>query len=212
SFTLTGTNNTATLAAGPSGVAGTVNGQAYALTLTANDTTVGTSSPAAPLDVVVGTGGSDTISVATLLGASAAATPTFVYGMGGADTIDGSGMTGTLLLAGGGGADTMTGGSGTNHYLYGANSDSTATAMDVITNFHAAVDVIDLTGLGTTLKYAGDLRKGQIGAHAVGWQTSGSETYVYVNTSSGTESVSAANMKIDLHGSMKLNSANFLHL
>lgn len=212
SFTLTDASNQAALATGSSGVAGSTTGTAYALTFTANDTTVGTSSPAVALEVVVGSGSGDTIQIAGLVGSANAATPTFIYGSGGADTLNGTGMTGALLFAGGAGADTMTGGSGANHYLYGATSDSTGATMDVITNFHASLDVIDFTGLDTALKYAGDIHNGKLAAHSIGWQASGGNTFAYVNTSGGTESLSAANMKIDLHGSIPLTSSNFLHL
>ena len=213
SFALTDANNEATLATGASGVAGSTAGTAYALTLTANDTTVGTSSPATPLEIVVGGGSGDTIQVAGLVGSANTATPTFIYGSGGNDTLNGSGMTGALLFAGGAGADTMTGGSGANHYLYGAISDSTASAMDVITNFHVGTDAIDLTGLGITLSYGGKVGgKGKLAAHSIDWTSGHGTTLVYVNTSSGSESLSAANMKIDLHGNLALTSANFLHL
>ena len=213
SFALTAANNEATLATGASGVAGSTTGTAYALTLTANDTTVGSSSPATPLEVVVGSGNGDTIQVAGLVGSANTATPTFIYGSAGNDTLNGSGMTGALLFAGGAGADTMTGGSGANHYLYGAISDSTASAMDVITNFHVGTDAIDLTGLGIALGYGGKVGgKGKLAAHSIDWTSGRGNTVVYVNTSSGGESLSAANMKIDLKGNLALTSANFLHL
>ncbi len=213
SFALTDANNAATLATGASGVAGSTTGTAYALTLTANDTTVGTSSPAKPLEVVVGGGRDDTIQIAGLVGSANTATPTFIYGSGGNDTLNGSGMTGALLFAGGAGADTMTGGSGANHYLYGATSDSTASAMDVITNFHVGTDAIDLTGLGITLSYGGKVGgKSKLAAHSIDWLSGRGNTVVYVNTSAGSESLSAANMKIDLTGNIALTSANFLHL
>jgi hypothetical protein len=65
-------------------------------------------------------------------------------------------MVGALWIDGGAGADVMAGGSGSNHYVYTAASDSTASAMDVITNFSGNLDAIDL-GLGQTLKVAGAL-------------------------------------------------------
>ncbi|HBK06647.1 MAG TPA: hypothetical protein DDZ81_12390 [Acetobacteraceae bacterium] len=210
-FTLASANNVGTLATGAAGVAGGTNGQLYALTLTATDTTTGNTSPASPFDVIVGGIGGDTVSVATLSGALGVATPTFVYGLAGNDVISGSSMTGKLWLDGGAGADTMTGGSGANAYLYGATSDSTSSAMDIITNFHSAADQIDLRGLGITLKYAGKIKSTSLAAESVGWQSSGGNTFVYVNTSAGTESTSAANMKIELHGGISLSSGNILH-
>lgn len=215
-FSLASAGNVATLSAGGSGVAGTVNGQLYNLTVTASDTTAGTSSPAAPLDVIVGSGGSDTIQVAALVGSGATTVPTLIYPLAGADTINGSGMSGELSFVSGTGADTMTGGSGVNDYVYGATSDSTSAAMDVITNFHANMDLVDLTGLGTTLSYAGQIgthgkQANTLAAHAIGWQSSSGSTYIYVNTTSSSESVGSANMEIRLNGAISLASGNFLH-
>jgi hypothetical protein len=149
SFALTTSNNVATLAVGASGAPGAVNGMVYALAVTATDSTNGLSSPASPLDVVVGSSGGDVINLATVVGAASTATPTFVYGLGANDTINGTGMTSKLWIASGAGADTMTGGAGVNDYMYGATSESTPPAPDLITNFHAA-DLIDLTGLGSS--------------------------------------------------------------
>ena len=50
-----------------------------------------------------------------------------------------------------------------------------------------------------------------IAAHTIDWAVSGSNTFVYVNTSSSSESLTAANMKIELQGKLSLNSADFLH-
>jgi hypothetical protein len=209
-FALTTASNVATLAAGTAGVAGATNGQLYALTLTATDTTTGNSSPPSAFDVVVGGSGADTVSLATISGALGVAAPTFVYGLAGNDVLNGSGMTGKLWLDGGAGADTMTGGSGANTYLYDSVSDSTASAMDIITNFHAAADQIDLRGLGIALQYDGKI-KSKLAADSVGWQNSGGNTFVYVNTTAGAVNTSAANMKIELLGGISLSSGNILH-
>jgi hypothetical protein len=107
----------------------------------------------------------------------------------------------------------MSGGSGANHYLYGAASDSTNTSTDVVTNFNPAMDVIDLTGLGSSLKYDGELNpKGKLNAHSVGWQTSGGNTFVYANTSSSNGSAGSTELKIELLGKITLSSGNILHL
>jgi hypothetical protein len=83
--------------------------------------------------------------------------------------------------------------------------------MDDITNFHAAVDMLNLTGLGTALSYAGQATTSRLAAHSVGWQVSGGSTFVYVNTTGGSESLSATNMKIELQGSIALSSRNIVH-
>jgi hypothetical protein len=214
SFSLATANNAATLSAGASGVAGpnNNNGRLYALSVTATDTTTGGSSPAIPVDVIVGRSGNDNVQIATLTGSLAKSTPTFIYGLAGADQIKGSNMTGKLWFVGGAGADVMTGGSGVNDYLYGATSDSTKSAMDVINTFHAATDLIDLTGLGIPLNYAGQDLTTSLAAGSVAWQISGGNTFVYVNTSSSSETLTAANMKIELHGQIPLSSSNIVHL
>ena len=212
-FGLTSANNTATLTVGSAGAAGAANGLAYALTLTATDTTNNTSSPAASLEIVAGTGGTGAIGVESLVGTQNAATPTFVLGLGSGETINGSGMTGPLFIASGAGGDSFTGGSGANHYLFGATADSTPAAPDLITNFHATTDLIDLTGLGITLNYGGKVGwKSSIAAHSIEWTSSRGATTIYVNTSASSEKMPAANMKIDLSGNISLGSANFLHL
>src|SRR5579872_1187391 len=135
-FTLTNSGNVATLSTGAGGLPGALNGRLYNLALAANDITNSKSSPVSSIGVVVGSGNSDIVNLASLTGALGTALPEFVYGLAGSDTINGSGMTSNLWMVGGAGADTMTGGSGANDYIYGAKSESTATAMDLITNFH----------------------------------------------------------------------------
>ena len=44
-----------------------------------------------------------------------------------------------------------------------------------------------------------------------GWQTSGGNTFVYVNTTGAAVSVGAANMEIELEGSVSVASGNVLH-
>ena len=209
SFALSTANNVATLSAGPTGLGGAITGKAYALTVTATDVSSGNSSPATSLNVVVGSGGADTVQLSALA-ASSAAVPTFVFGLAGADHISAAGMTGQVWIQGGGGIDIMTGGSGANSYLYGAASDSTSSAMDIITNFNAASDLINLSGIGSTLKYAGQVN-GSLAGHSVGWNVSGGNTYLYVNTGGGKESLTGTNMKIELQGSISLSSNNILH-
>ena len=206
-------SSTGVLSTGASGVAGASNGTLSGLTVTANDTTTALSSPAVPLNLVVGSAGSDTVSLATLAGSASTATPTFIYGLAGNDSINGTGMTGKLWFDGGAGADTMTGGSGPNSFLYGAASESTASVMDIVGGFHAATDTIDLRGLGGhTLSFAGKLSVTRLAAYSVGYQASGGNTFVYVNTSGSSEALASTNMKIELLGSVSLTSSNILHV
>ena len=167
-----------------------------------------------PLDVVVGLGkGTNTINLASLP-AIVSSTPSFIYDLGGSDTINGAGMTGNLWIAGGAGADTMTGGSGVNDYLFGSTNDSTAKAMDIITNFHAAVDLLDFTGLGSKFGQIVALAPGATSliGNSIGWQTSGGNTFVYVNTGGNASALTSVNMTIELQGTVPLANNNFVHL
>lgn len=210
-FSLSTSSNVATLAA--KSATGAANGKLYALTLTATDTASGSSSPAVPVNVVVGSSGNDIVNLASLSGIAAAA-PTFIYGLAGNDTLNGTGMTGTLYFDAGAGADTMTGGSGANVFEYGAASDLTKALMDIITNFNVSMDLINVTGLRTAFKSVAALSSTatSIAADSIGWQTSGGNTFVYVNTSSKSEALTSANMKIELLGTITLTSSDFVHL
>jgi hypothetical protein len=209
-FSLSTVNNVATLAVAPWNLLGPM---LYPVTITATDTTTGKSSPAVPVNVGVGTSGDEAVNLATVGGLTASA-PSFLYGLGGNDTVNATGLTGKIWLAGGAGADIMTGGSGANAYEYSATSDSTVSAMDIITNFHSAIDVIDLTGLGTILRTPVGLSSSSttLAADTIGAQQTGGNTYIYVNTSGQTEALSATDMKIELQGNIGLTTSNILHL
>ena len=212
-FTLTSASNLGSLSVGANGVAGAVNGRLYNLTVTATDTTASPalSSPAAPLGVIVGSSSADAISVSSVLGN--ATTPAFIYGLAGNDTLNGAGISAPLFFAGGAGADAMTAGSGADVFMYGATTDSNASAMDIISSFAASQDLIDLRGLGVALNVAGPVGFfGKLAAHSIAWQVSGGNTYIYINTSNSGERLSSADMKIELAGNVSLTSANFQHL
>lgn len=210
-FALSPVSGGATLSTASSTLPAGSGSSLYALTVTASDTTNATSSPASPLAVILGSAGNDTVSIATLEAALGKTTPTFVFALAGSDRIDGTGMTGPLWIDGGTGADVMTGGTGANTYLYASPADSTASAMDVITNFHPATDAIDLTGLQLSLAVNSKLKNG-IAAHSIGWQSSNGNTVIYVNTSARTETLGAADLQIELQGSVSLGINNFHHL
>ena len=178
------------------------------------------SPPSSPKPVTItGTAGNDTINVAQIV-TTGPATPTFINGLAGNDTINATGMTGAMSATGGAGADKMTGGSGPNSYLFTAVGDSTPFSMDVVTNFHA-VDVLDFRGLGLALTYGGNIPAAHgsskksaqptIAAHSVDWQQNAGNTVVYVNTSGSSESLTSADMKVELVGSVSLTSSNIVH-
>ena len=82
--------------------------------------------------------------------------------------------------------------------------------MDIITNFGAA-DVLDFTGIGTGLNFAGKVTT-SIAAHSIGFKPGALNTYVYVNTSGAAEPLASANMEIRLIGNITLASGNIAHL
>jgi hypothetical protein len=214
SFALTTASNVATLAVGSSTATGAAAGKLYALTVTAKDTNSGNSAPAQAINVVVGSGGNDTITLSSLSGIATSA-PTFIYGLAGNDTVKGTGITGKITFDAGAGADTLTGGTGGNDYEFGAAADSTSTAMDIITNFNVKLDLIDLTGIATKLSYAGAIASTAttLAADSIGFQGSGGNTFVYVNDTSASARLTATSgmMKIELTGTVALTTANFAH-
>jgi hypothetical protein len=206
-FSLSSSSNQGTLSTGASAVAANT---VAALSVQANDVTNGTHSGPLPFEIVVGSPGANTINLSTL--GIAASTRTMVYGLAGKDTLNGSGMSGRMWFIGGPGADTMTGGAGSNTYLYAATGDSTPSAFDVITNFNTALDLIDFTGIGTTpLSFIATQLSTTIPARSIGWEQSGGNTFVYVNTSTSSKSLGAANMEIELNHTLSLAAGNVLH-
>ena len=178
--------------------------------MTAEETTAGAAAAPVPVNVVLGDNANDVVHPATLAGLTPSA-PTFLYGLGGNDTLDASGLTGTVCFAGGAGADMMTGGTGVNIYAYGGAANSTASAMDIITNFNVTVDLIDLTALATPLTSPAAEPVGgtTLAPGAITWQTAAGNTFIYVNNSNRTEALTAANMKIELTGGIPLTAASF---
>jgi hypothetical protein len=197
------------LMAAGTGTTGAVNGELYSLAIATTDATAkSAASPADPLDLIIGSSGSDIIQVGSL---ASSTTPTFVYGLGGGDTINGTGMTSSLWIAAGpGGGDTMTGGSGVNSYMFSNVDDSPVTAMDYVTNFSAGADLLDFSGISPALADQGSLTGSTISANSIGWQQSGGDTFVYVNTSSASASLGAANLEIGLQGTIALASKNIV--
>lgn len=213
SLVLTPTGSGALLAVGQSALAGASAGVLYTMTVTATDATVATHPSAArPVNVVVAASGTDTITLASLPGIVTSA-PTFIGGLGGYDTVNGTGMSGPLYFDCGTGVDVMAGGGGQNVYEFaaGAGVPATGSVQDIVTNFKASVDLIDLTWVGSRFMGAGGLGAAAttIAADSVGWQTSGGDTFVYANTSNQPEPLSATGMKIELEGIIALHAANF---
>lgn len=206
SFTLTQSGSAATI-----GIkSGTASGL-YSLTVTPTDTTAEQVGTGVTMGVVVQTAASATLSLSTIASGLGLAAPEFIYALGKGDKVVGTGITGSLWIDGGAGGDTLTGGSGANDYLFGATTASTPSAMDIITNFHIATDKMDFSGLTTALKVVGTTSATTLAADSLAWQTSGGNTFVYVNTSGASESLTATNMKVELQGSIALTTGNILH-
>ncbi len=83
--------------------------------------------------------------------------------------------------------------------------------MDIITNFNVAIDMIDLTAIGTKLANPVTVSS-TLAAASIGVQQTGGNTFVYVNTSAQTEALSAANMTMELQGNIALTAANIVHV
>ena len=153
-------------------------------------------SASTPVNVVVTDNGDDTVQLAALPGIVTSA-PTFIDGLGGDNVVNGTGLSGTLYFDCGTGVDMMAGGTGQNVYEFaaGAGRPATGTVQDIITNFKATVDLIDLTWVGA--RFAGVAALGAsattIGADQVGWQVSGGNTYVYANTGVQPEALTPRN-------------------
>ncbi len=94
------------------------------------------------------------------------------------------GTKGDDTIHGGVGQDTVLGGEGADHFVFSAITDSSATSRDVILDFEAGVDKIDLSGLGFHGITHGRTDVGEL-------------RYVYSATSDRT-------YIIDLHGTFQL--------
>ena len=114
-----------------------------------------------------------------------------------------NGGAGNDTLNGGAGADRLIGGAGKNVFVYNVASDSTPSAMDVITEFTQGDDKIDLGPLGLTDLTFGGLTPT---VHGVWYQQSGGNTFVLADVNGNT----TADLKIQLNGILNLNNADFL--
>ena len=152
-------------------------------------------------DKIDGGTGEDTISGGegrdTLAGGSGNDT---LSGDAGNDTIDGG--AGDDVISGGAGADTLTGGGGIDRFVINPG-DSTAGASDVITDFVAGVDEIDLSAItsgsgtfGGTIPTAG----------GVWYQQVGGQTRIFVDVTGD----GVADLRLALAGALTLNAADFV--
>ncbi|WP_225774665.1 putative Ig domain-containing protein [Pseudomonas sp. Marseille-Q5115] len=100
--------------------------------------------PAGNGSVLTGTSGKDTL--------TGTAGNDQLFGLAGIDTLKGG--AGNDLLVGGAGADNLAGGAGADTFRFTTLTDSYRTSStaysDLITDFDASVDILDLAGLGFT--------------------------------------------------------------
>ncbi|HYC47443.1 MAG TPA: type I secretion C-terminal target domain-containing protein [Burkholderiales bacterium] len=147
-----------------------------------------------------------------------------IAGLGGNDTINGrggddfiGGMDGDDVIEGGAGADTMTGGNGLDLFRFnaaGGASDSTAIAMDTLTDFQQGQDRIDLRPLlggynpGTGAD-SSHLAWGGTAAIANGvwYEHAAGDTLVYADVNGNA---AAPELAVRLTGIHQLDLADFL--
>lgn len=173
---------------------------------------------------LVGNGGDDTLTTNSGTDSvdGGAGNDTIVTGAAN-DTIDGG--AGTDDITGGAGVDSLTGGADADDFIFTAATESTSTAVDVITDFSANGDTIDFdttTGSGNatsftdgtgddydtgnaTLEAAADAFmaaiNGSTGADAAGIFSYGGKTYVVINDDNdGTFETGDGDLIVDISG------------
>jgi serralysin len=169
----------------------------------ANDRLTGTSA----ITRIEGLAGDDVLIAGT------AAQAVTLDGGDGLDTLDGGSFSDVLLggagadrLTGAGGVDRLTGGAGADRFLFTAAGHSTVGSRDVVTDFAAGEDRIDLdtaggrrfVGAGTFFGTVGEVRA--IAANGA--------TLVEVDTDGDRD----ADLQIELTGAVALTAANFTDL
>lgn len=144
----------------------------------------------------------------------AAPSVTKITGTASNDTLVGT--SGDDIITGGGGRDTLTGGGGHDVFAYTSTSDSapSATARDLITDFHPGPDLIDLSTIDANPSSAANdsftwLGTGGFTGHAgeLRYQVSNGTASVQVDTNGDK----IADMQIDLAGVTSLNMSDFTH-
>lgn len=95
-------------------------------------------------------------------------------GFGGLDTLTGG--NGNDTLDGGAGKDTLTGGEGADVFKFSNLAHSTETELDRISDFNAAQDKIDLSGLGFTALVSGT--KTNAGELRIAYSATNDRTYI----------------------------------
>ncbi len=122
----------------------------------------------------------------------------------GRDTLDGG--NGNDLIDGGWGADNLTGGAGEDTFIFAYASDSGPgeSNRDTITDFTSGEDVIDLTGLNTSLTFIGDDAFSAAGH--VRFETTGDDLII----SADLNGDGAADMEILAQGIAGMTADDFL--
>ena len=134
-----------------------------------------------------------------------------LYGGSGADTIDGD--NGSDLIVGGYGADQLTGGSGSNTFVYLSIRDSTPTEFDVITDWSAGTNKIDLSAIDANSSadglqnFTSVTNTSTLTAHQVVWfyDVSSNETIIKADVNGDT----TADLEIHLTGNITLHQSDF---
>ncbi|WP_051531656.1 M10 family metallopeptidase C-terminal domain-containing protein [Sphingomonas sp. URHD0057] len=124
------------------------------------------------------------------------------------------GSAGNDVISGGLGADRLAGGAGADTYLYGAAGESTVKAHDMITDFTAGIDRIDLSAIDASSKQKGNQAFTFIGTnafsgHAGDVRVDHSDpgvTHLYADINGDK----VADIQIDLVGTVPLSSSDLI--
>jgi Ca2+-binding RTX toxin-like protein len=134
-----------------------------------------------------------------------------LFGGRGNDEIDGG--IGTDDITGGLGQDTMTGGAGADTFIFNAISDSRANNADIIIDFDAGTDLIDLSMIDANLSLGGDqaftFNAGGAPTSTVGeiWATvSSGDTIIFVDQNGD----GIADMGITLEDTTGIDAGDFI--
>jgi Ca2+-binding RTX toxin-like protein len=107
------------------------------------------------------------------------------------------------------------GGTGADHFVFAAVSDTTVASHDTISDFVHGTDVIDTSAIAGITTVQGLISgSAQVAAHSIVWIQSGANTIVYANNSALAENQGSADMEIVLTGvtANTLTNLDFFHV
>ena len=108
----------------------------------------------------------------------------------------------------------LTGGSGADHFVFNATSDSTVAAKDSINNFVHGCGLDRHVGNCRDYRDSGLISGAtQIAPHSIAWIQNGADTIVYFNNTGVAENQAAADMAVTLKSitASVLAGSDFIH-